>query len=101
MIRLTSEKAFDALIGYLERRGLRWPHLQTRESYRDYFIRTTKEAMARGPVFVDVRWEYNLDERRVEGYMTREWYDEILTDEEYVAEAEADDDEYAKETGKM
>ena len=32
--------------------------------------------------------------------MTREWYDEILTDEEYVAQSEADDEEYARDTGK-
>ena len=85
MIRLTSEKAFDALIEYLEPLGLRWPQLQTQESYRDWFIRETKALLATDTILVEVQWMYNPETGYVEVSMCRRPLGEIDTDEEYLA----------------
>lgn len=85
LIRLTSDKAFDALIECLEPLGLTWPVLHTAESYRDYFIRETKAMLATDTIFVEVQWMYNPTTGHVEASMCRLLLGEIDTDEEYVA----------------
>ena len=88
-IRLTTPKAFDRLIKYLEKeQHLEWPELQTTETYRDWFIRETKKAMKKDTVFLNVDWEYDADRQRVTCSVSRMLLSEITTDEDYIKDDE-------------
>lgn len=85
LIRLTTSKAFDQLIEYLEKEcHLEWPELHTTETYRDWFIRETKKAMKKDTVFLNVDWEYDADRQRVTCSVSRMLLSEITTDEDYI-----------------
>lgn len=89
LIRLTTPEKFDALIDYLEReRHLVWPNLNTEETYRDWFIKKVKEEMKSDTVFLNVDWDYNYQEMRIEASAGRIRLSEITTDEEYLKEEE-------------
>lgn len=85
-IRLTTLEAFDRLIDYLEKeRDLVWPEWRGFDkSYRDVFIETVKENMAKDTVLLNVEWEYNNQTNRLESKVYYTIFSEIATDEEYV-----------------
>lgn len=93
LIRLTTPKAFDQLIEYLEKeRHLEWPELHTTETYRDWFIRETKKAMKKDTVFLNLDWRYGADSRRVTCSAGRILLSEITTDEDYLKDNENEND---------
>lgn len=87
-IRLTSPETFDRLIDYLEKeRDLVWPEWSGfSKTYRDVFIETVKENMAKDTVLLNVEWEYNAQSNRVEPKVYYTIFSEIATDEEYLNE---------------
>lgn len=86
LIRLTTPEAFDALIDYLEReRNLTWPDFSfSGESFRDEFIRETKEAMAHSTVLLTVDWKYDAKQRQLICEADRILLEKITTDEKYL-----------------
>lgn len=87
LIRLTSPEALDRLIAYLEKeRDLVWMQLDTKESFRDYVIRTIKEQMKTDTIFLEVNWDYNRQAMRIECSVHSRPFKEIPTDEEYLKE---------------
>lgn len=89
LIRLTTPRAFDRLIEYLEKEGhLEWPELHTTESYRDWFIHNTKKAMKKDTVFLNVDWGYDADKGRLVCRVGRIMLSEITTDEDYLKDNE-------------
>lgn len=85
-LRLTTPEAFDRLIDYLEKkRDLVWPEWRGFDkSYRDVFIETVKENMAKDTVLLNVEWEYNNQTNRLESKVYYTIFSEISTDDEYV-----------------
>lgn len=85
-LRLTTPEAFDRLIDFLERkRDLVWPEWRGFDkSYRDVFIETVKEDMAKDTVLLNVEWEYNAQSNRLESKVYYTIFSEIATDDEYV-----------------
>lgn len=99
LIRLTTPKQFDALIDYLEReRHLVWPNLNTEESYRDWYIKKVKEEMESDTVFLNVEWDYNNREMRVEARAGSIRLSEIITDEGYLKEEDIKNGNYRAES---
>lgn len=87
-LRLTTPKAFDRLIDFLEKeRDLVWPEWSGfNKTYRDVFIETVKENMAKGTVLLAVEWGYNNQTNRLESKVYYTIFSEIATDEEYMNE---------------
>ena len=84
LIELTTPEAFQALIEGLEKHeNLVWPDLKTEETYRDYFIRTTKEMMSCGIILLHVKWKYDPDTRTMICRASRVGRFECPTDAEY------------------
>ena len=85
-LRLTTPEAFDRLIDYLEKeRDLVWPAWSGFDkTYRDIFIETVKENMAKDTVLLNVEWEYNAQSNRIESKVYYTIFSEIATDDEYV-----------------
>lgn len=85
-LRLTTPEAFDRLIDFLEKeRDLVWPEWRGFDkSYRDVFIETVKENMAKDTVLLNVEWEYNAQSNRLESKAYYTIFSEIATDDEYV-----------------
>lgn len=85
LLRLTSPETFDKVIDYLEKeRHLQWPNLDTKESYRDWFIKKTKEEMKTDTVFLNVEWEYDTNKRCIVANAGSTRLSEMLTDEKYL-----------------
>ena len=87
-LRLTTPEAFDRLIDFLERkRDLVWPEWRGFDkSYRDVFIETVKENMAKDTVLLNVEWGYNAQSSRMESKAYYTIFSDISTDEEYLNE---------------
>lgn len=85
-LRLTTPEAFDRLIDFLEKeRDLVWPEWSGfSKTYRDVFIETVKEIMAKDTVLLNVEWEYNAQSNRLESKAYYIIFSEIATDDEYV-----------------
>lgn len=85
-LRLTTPEAFDRLIDFLEKeRDLVWPEWSGFDkTYRDIFIETVKENMAKDTVLLNVEWEYNAQTNRLESKVYYTIFSEIATDDEYV-----------------
>ncbi|WP_279093874.1 hypothetical protein [Muribaculum intestinale] len=85
-LRLTTPEAFDRLIDFLENeRDLVWPEWRGFDkSYRDVFIETVKENMAKDTVLLNVEWGYNAQSNRLESKVYYTIFSEIATDDEYV-----------------
>lgn len=89
LIRLTTSKAFDQLIEYLEKEcHLEWPELHTTETYRDWFIRNTKKAIKSDTVFLNLDWRYDTDRQLLVCSVSRMLLSEITTDEDYIKDNE-------------
>lgn len=87
LIRLTTPEALDRLIVYLEKeRGLTWPQLDTKEPFRDWWLRTAKEEMKNDTILLEVNWEYNSEKARIDCFVSTRPFREIVTDEEYLKE---------------
>ena len=87
-LRLTTPEALDRLIDFLEKeRDLVWPEWSGFDkSYRDVFIETVKENMAKDTVLLNVEWGYNAQSNRVESKVYYTIFSDIATDEEYLNE---------------
>ena len=87
-LRLTTPEAFDRLIDFLEKeRDLVWPEWSGFDkTYRDIFIETVKENMAKDTVLLNVEWGYNAQSNRLESKVYYTIFSEIATDEEYLNE---------------
>ena len=87
-LRLTIPEAFDRLIDFLEKeRDLVWPEWSGLDkTYRDIFIETVKENMAKDTVLLNVEWGYNAQSNRVESKVYYTIFSDIATDEEYLNE---------------
>ena len=85
-LRLTTPEAFDRLIDFLEKeRDLLWPEWSGfSKTYRDVFIETVKENMAKDTVLLTVEWGYNAHSNRLESKVYYTIFSEISTDDEYV-----------------
>ena len=85
-LRLTTPEAFDRLIDFLEKeRGLVWPEWRGFDkSYRDVFIETVKENMAKDTVLLKVEWKYNAQSNRLKSKVYYTIFSDISTDEEYL-----------------
>lgn len=88
LIQLTDPQNFDRFIAFLEaERNLRWPNLRTKESYRDWFIRETKELMSEITVYLNVDFTYNPSRGTFVATVHRVDLFEAQTDEEYLTDA--------------
>ncbi len=88
LIQLTDPQNFDRLIAFLEaERNLEWPNLRTKESYRDWFIRETKELMSEITVYLNVDFTYNPSRGTFVTTVHRVDLFEVQTDEDYLADA--------------
>lgn len=88
LIQLTDPQNFDRFIAFLEaERNLRWPNLRTKESYRDWFIRETKELMSEITVYLNVDFTYNPSRGTIAATVHRVDLFEVQTDEEYLTDA--------------
>lgn len=87
-LRLTTPEAFDRLIDFLEKeRDLVWPEWRGFDkSYRDAFIETVKENMAKDTVLLNIEWGYNAQSSRMESKAYYTIFSDISTDEEYLNE---------------
>lgn len=88
LIQLTDPQNFDRLIAFLEaERNLEWPNLRTKESYRDWFIRETKELMMEITVYLQIDFTYNPTRGTYVTSAHRLDLFEVPTDDEFLADA--------------
>ena len=87
-LRLTTPEAFDRLIDFLKKEcDLVWPEWRGFDkSYRDVFIETVKQNMAKDTVLLNVEWGYNAQSSRTESKAYYTIFSDISTDEEYLNE---------------